>query len=70
MDEITAESALHLHKVAAQAWKIAFRTVMHEAQARFDHDALHATPEQRTQRARFGVYFYATEGKENHEPPA
>ncbi len=70
VDEITAESALHLHKVAAQAWKVAFQTVMREAQVRFDHDALHATAQQRTQRARFGVYFYATEGKENHEPPA
>ncbi|MBK9234665.1 MAG: hypothetical protein IPO19_00850 [Rhodoferax sp.] len=70
VDEITAESALHLHKVAAQAWKVAFQTVMREAQVRFDHDARHASAEQRTQRARFGVYFYATEGKENHEPPA
>jgi len=70
VDQITAESALHLHKVSAQAWKVAFQTVMREAQARFDHDAAHASPEQRSQRARFGVYFYCTEEKESHEPPA
>lgn len=70
VDEITPESALHLHKVSAQAWKVAFQTVMREAQARFDHDAAHATPEQRNQRARFGVYFYSTEEKKPHEPPA
>lgn len=70
VDEITVESALHLHKVSAQAWKVAFQTVMREAQARFDHDAAHATPEQRNQRARFGVYFYSTEEKKPHEPPA
>ena len=30
----------------------------------------HASPEQLTERARFGVYFYCTEEKESHEPPA
>lgn len=69
VDEITAESALHLHKVSVQAWKVAFQTVMREAQARFDHDASHATPAQRNHRARFGVYFYSVEEKEPHEPP-
>jgi hypothetical protein len=68
VDEITAESALHLHKVAVQAWRTAFQTVMREAQARFDHDAVHATAAQRNQRARFGVYFYSTEDESPHEP--
>ena len=42
-----------------QAWKAAFKTVMHEAQQRFDADQLQAAPEQRRHRARFGVYFYS-----------
>eukprot|EP01034_Spumella_vulgaris_P005044 gene5044-6438_t len=32
VDELTAESASHLHAVAAKAWRQAFRTVMREAQ--------------------------------------
>ncbi len=59
VDELTAESARHLHAVAAKAWRQVFRTVMREAQARFDHDQAHATSAQRTHRARFGSYFYA-----------
>jgi hypothetical protein len=59
VDELTAESARHLHAVAAKAWRQAFRTVMREAQARFDHDQAHATALQRVYRARFGSYFYA-----------
>ena len=61
VDELTAESARHLHAVAAKAWRQAFRTVMREAQARFDHDQAHATAEQRLHRARFGSYFYAAD---------
>ena len=59
VDELTAESAQHLHTVAAKAWRQAFRIVMREAQARFDHDQAHADPAQRVHRARFGSYFYA-----------
>lgn len=69
VDDITPESAAHLHKVAAQAWKVAFKTVMREAQARFDHDAAHASPAQRTQRARFGAYFYSTQEHKSYDPP-
>ncbi len=69
VDAITPESALHLHKVAAQAWKTAFHTVMREAQLRYDHDAAHASAEQRNQRARFGVYYYSTKDQTPHEPP-
>ena len=58
VDEITENSAARLQKVSVQAWKEAFRTVMEEAQARFDDDAVSADASQRRHRARFGVYFY------------
>jgi len=67
VDEITEASALHLHRVAAQAWRQAFRTVMREAQSRFDDDAAHADPALRTQRARFGAYFYSTRQEASHD---
>ena len=76
VDDITADSAQRLHKVSALAWKLAFQTVMRDAQRSFDHDAVHASADQRTHRARFGVYFYSTpvqvktdlDSKELHEP--
>lgn len=60
VDEISAASVAQLQAVAVQAWREAFRSVMGEAQARFDADASLAEPERRY-RARFGVYFYAAE---------
>ena len=59
VDQITAASAEHLHQAAVQAWKQAFKTVMGQAQSRFDADAARAQPAARTHRARFGVYFYS-----------
>lgn len=59
VDELTALSADRMRQVSLQAWKAAFKTVMHEAQERFDADAAQAPAEQRTHRARFGVYFYS-----------
>ena len=59
VDEITEDSARHLQRVAVQAWNAAFKTVMGQAQARFDADAATAPPEQRRHRARFGVYFFS-----------
>lgn len=59
VDEITEESARHLQRVSVQAWNTAFKTVMGQAQARFDADAAQAPPEQRRHRARFGVYFFS-----------
>ena len=59
VDELTKESVEHLHAVSARVWRQAFRTVMREAQARFDHDRAHAGADQRVHRARFGSYFYA-----------
>lgn len=61
VDQLTADSAQHLHKVSAQAWRDAFKRVMQEAQTRFDEDAAQAQPEQRTHRARFGAYFYSSD---------
>lgn len=61
VDELTADSARHLHVVSARAWRQAFRTVMREAQARFDHDQANAAREERVHRARFGSYFYAAD---------
>ena len=61
VDEITAESALHLHKASAQAWKVAFQSVMRQAQKRFDADAKSAPPEERTHRARMGMYYFSTQ---------
>jgi len=58
VDEITEVSAERLQKVSVQAWKQAFKTVMREAQIRFDEDAATASAGERRRRARFGVYFY------------
>lgn len=60
VDQITAASAAQLQKAAVLAWKQAFQTVMSQAQERFDADAEQAEPEERNQRARFGIYFYNT----------
>ena len=65
VDELTAESAHHLHLVAARVWRQAFRTVMREAQARFDHDQRHAKAAQRSHRARLGIYFYSADQDDN-----
>jgi Family of unknown function (DUF6502) len=63
VDQLSEASAHRVHQVSAQAWRQAFRTVMREAQSRFDHDAAHTPAEERTHRARFGVYFYSS----NHD---
>ena len=67
VDELGAESVQQLHAVSARAWRQAFRTVMREAQARFDHDQQAVPKEQRIHRARFGAYFYACD---DHERPS
>ncbi|MEJ5999695.1 DUF6502 family protein [Paucibacter soli] len=59
VDELTPASATKLHQVSRQAWRQAFKLVMQEAQDRFNDDAKHAKSDERSQRARFGVYFYA-----------
>ncbi len=67
VDELTADSVEHLHLVSARVWRQAFRAVMREAQARYEHDQIHATANQRVHRARFGTYFYAAN---NDDDPA
>jgi hypothetical protein len=62
VDQISAESAARVQQAAVQAWQAAFKTVMQEAQQRFDADATTA-PEQRRHRARFGVYFFSEREK-------
>jgi hypothetical protein len=59
VDQISAESAERLQRVAVLAWQQAFRSVMHEAQERFDADATGASASARSHRARFGVYFFS-----------
>ena len=59
VDEITEASAAQLQRAAVLAWKQAFKTVMGQAQKRFDADAAQAAPAQRNHRARFGVYFFS-----------
>lgn len=59
VDQISAESAARVQQAAVQAWQAAFKTVMQEAQQRFDTDAATTAPEQRRHRARFGVYFFS-----------
>lgn len=64
VDQLSEESARRLHAVAAKAWRQAFKTVMTEAQARYDHDQQHTPPGERNRRARFGSYFYAADNDE------
>ncbi len=59
VDQITEVSAARLQQVSVKAWEAAFRTVMGEAQQRFDADADQAPAPERRHRARFGVYFYS-----------
>lgn len=66
VDELTQASVDQLHEVSRRAWRQAFKLVMQEAQDRFHADAQDAAPEEKSKRARFGVYFYSekmTEGK-------
>lgn len=64
VDQLSEESAHRLHVVAARAWRQAFKTVMTEAQARYDHDQKNTPPGERNRRARFGSYFYAADKDE------
>jgi hypothetical protein len=59
VNQITAASAQALQKASVQAWHKAFKTVMRQAQVRFDSDSAQASPGQRNHRARFGVYFFS-----------
>jgi hypothetical protein len=67
VDQLTAESVQQLHAASARAWRQSFKTVMKEAQARFDHDQAHAGAPERRHRVRFGSYFFAAD---DHDQPA
>ena len=69
VDQISPESVVQIQKAAQLAWRQAFKTVMCVSQSRFDHDAANTPPQARSQRARFGLYFYSAEDK-NEIPPA
>lgn len=66
VDQLTEASARQLHLASARAWRQAFKAVMKEAQARFDHDQATAPADQRVHRVRFGSYFYACD---DHDQP-
>lgn len=61
VDRLLPESVPQLRQAARQAWQHALAEVLREARARFDHDQAIDRPGSPRQRARFGVYFYATE---------
>lgn len=65
VDELTAESAHRIHVVSARAWRLAFRTVMKEAQERYDHDQARVPEQERRHRVRFGSYFFSDD---DHDP--
>lgn len=73
VDQITAQSVQRLHAVSVRAWRQAFKTVMREAEARFEADARDALPHERSHRARFGAYFYSQQEEHdvqnNHPQP-
>jgi len=65
VDELSAESVKQLHVAAAKAWRQAFKTVMREAQARWEYDQTRTHSSDRVHRARFGSYFYAADNDEH-----
>ena len=66
VDQLTAASAHQVHRASARAWRQAFKSVMKEAQARYDHDQAHAPAAERRHRVRFGSYFFSAD---DHDPP-
>ncbi len=69
VDQLSQASVDALHAQAAKVWRSAFKTVMRQAQERFEHDARTLPAEQRQQRARFGVYFYGTQDDDDKNSP-
>ncbi len=58
VDQISEASVQQLQQAAVLAWKQAFKSVMSQAQTRFDADARLPDANQRNHRARIGIYFY------------
>lgn len=70
VDELTPASAEAVQRAAVQAWHAAFQTVMREATRRFDGDATHAAPSDRSHRVRVGIYVYSEkEDRDDSQPP-
>ncbi len=61
VDELSEESAQQLHKTAAIAWRQAFKSVMRDAQLKFDFDQSNTKKSKRKFRVRFGSYFYSSD---------
>jgi Family of unknown function (DUF6502) len=61
VDELSEESAEQLHKTAALAWRQAFKSVMRDAQVKFDFDQSNTKKSKRKFRVRFGAYFYSSD---------
>jgi Family of unknown function (DUF6502) len=61
VDELSEESAKQLHKTAAIAWRQAFKSVMRDAQMKFDFDQANTKKAKRKHRIRFGAYFYSSD---------
>lgn len=59
VDQLSVASVAQLQAAAQLAWRQAFQTVINSAQEHFDADAARTPAAQRSQRARFGVYFYS-----------
>lgn len=59
VDRISGASASGWQAAAVQAWKQSFQTLVAQAQKHSDRDGAGLRPEERTWRARFGVYFYS-----------
>jgi Family of unknown function (DUF6502) len=59
VDQLRPQSVAWVRREAKAAWGRAMKDVLREAQKRFSEDEQNALPQERTQRARFGVYFYS-----------
>ena len=64
VDEISPESAHLLHEAASRAWRPVLARVLRLADKRVAHDAAKEVEARRQARVRFGVYFYAEDGKD------
>lgn len=64
VDEISPDSAHLLHEAASRAWRPLLARVLRLADKRVARDAVKENEAQRQSRVRFGVYFYAEDGKD------
>ena len=64
VDEISPDSAHLLHEAASRAWRPLLARMLRLADKRVARDAVKENEAQRQSRVRFGVYFYAEDGKD------